>query len=315
VTVEPLGSGDVDPLGLPFRGEEGEDSEKEAIQMKIRNLLINFGKLLVCSLAFILGAMIGGTVAALLGLQQPPMPEGVDSSFAFLLLLLESPVMALALALVARGLGGGRLSRALTLSFFTWVAYTLNTAIESLVFTTTTVSGALFTTVSFLVPSILCGTAVALLFPSGVKGTSLAATAKEFFARRTLGAWIWRIGVAAVAFVPIYLFFGSLVAPLTAEYFQQNMFGLRQPSQSEMLVVLLVRSVLFLLACLPIVIMWHRSNWSLFLSLGFALFVLVGFLYMLGAYYMPLTVRLPHTLEILADSFAYAGVLMLLLLL
>jgi len=59
--------------------------------------------------------------------------------------------------------------------------------------------------------------------------------------------------------------------------------------------------------------MWQRSKRSLFLSLGFALFVLVGFLYMLGAYYMPLNIRIPHTLEILADSFAYAGVLVVLL--
>ncbi|MFB0535832.1 MAG: hypothetical protein ACETWR_12725 [Anaerolineae bacterium] len=281
--------------------------------MTTKQLLINFGKLLLCSLAFILGVMIGGMVAALLGLQQPPMPEGVDSSFAFLLLLLESPVMALALALVARGLGGRLLPRALTLSFFTWAAYTLNTVIESLAFTTTSVAGALFTTVSFLVPSISCGTAVALLFPSGEKGKSLAAIAKEFFGRRTVGAWVWRIGVVAVAFVPIYLFFGSLVAPITAEYYQQGMYGLRQPSWDEILVVLSVRSVLFLLACLPVVVMWQRSNRSLFLSLGFALFVLVGFLYMLAAYYMPLTIRVPHTLEILADSFTHAGVLVVLL--
>ena len=281
--------------------------------MTIKQLLINLGKLLLCSLAFILGAVIGGMVAALLGLQQPPMPEGVDSSFAFLLLLLESPLMALALALVARGLGGRLLSRALTLSFFTWVAYTLNTVIESLAFTTTTVAGALFTTVSFLVPSVFCGTAVALLFPSAEKGKSLAAIAKEFFGRRTVGAWVWRIAVAAVAFVPIYLFFGSLVAPITAAYFQQSMYGLRQPSQDEIFLVLVVRSVLFLLACLPVVVMWQRSNWSLFLSLGLALFVLVGFLYMLGATYMPLAVRVPHTLEILADSFTHAGLLVVLL--
>jgi hypothetical protein len=281
--------------------------------MDIRQRLVNLGKLLLCSLAFILGAVIGGAVAALLGLQQPSIPEGVDTSLAFLFLLLESPVMALALALVARGLGGGLLPRALTLSFFTWVAYTLNTAIESLAFTTTTVSGALFTTVSFLVPSVSCGTVTALLFPSAERGHSLAAIAGEFFHRRTAGAWIWRIAVAAVAFLPIYLLFGSLVAPITAGYFQQTRYGLRQPDQDEMLVVLFVRSALFLFACLPIVIAWQRSTQGLFLSLGFALFVLVGFLYMLGAYYMPLAVRVPHTLEILADSFVYAGVLVMIL--
>jgi hypothetical protein len=281
--------------------------------MDIKQLPVNLGKLLLCSLAFILGAVVGGMVAALLGLQQPSMPEGVDTSLAFLFLLLESPVMVFALALVARGLGGGLLPRALILSFFTWVAYTLNTTIESLAFTTTTMSGALFTTVSFLVPSVSCGTVTALLFDSGEKGESLAPIVRAFFDRRTAGAWIWRIAVAAVTFVPIYLFFGSLVAPITAEYFQQSAYGLRQPDQEEILVVLLVRSVLFLFACLPIVIAWQRSRWGLFLSLGFALFVLVGFLYMLGAYYMPLAVRIPHTLEILADSFVYAGILVALL--
>jgi len=281
--------------------------------VKIKQLLINLGKLVLCSLAFIVGAVIGGIVAAVLGLPQPPMPEGADSSFAFLLLLLESPLMALVLVLVARGLGGGLSSRALALSFFTWVAYTLNTVIETLAFTTTTMGGALFTTISFLVPSIVCGTAVALLFPSDEKGKGLVAVAKEFFGHRTAGAWVWRIAVAAVAFVPIYLFFGSLVAPMTADYFQQSMYGLRQPGPDEMLLVLLVRSALFLLACLPIVVMWQGARRSLFLSLGFALFVLVGLLYMLGAYYMPLAIRVPHGLEIMADSFAYAGVLVVLL--
>jgi hypothetical protein len=278
-----------------------------------KQLLVNLGKLLLCSLAFILGAVIGGMAAALLGLQQPSMPEGVDTSRAFLLLLLESPLIALALAPLAKRLGGGLLPRALILVFFTWVAYALNTAIESLAFTTTTMEGAVFTTVSFLVPSVSCGTMTALLFASCEKGRSQATIARCFFDHRTLGAWVWRIAVATVAFVPIYLFFGSLVAPITAGYFQQSLYGLRQPDPNEVLVVLFVRSVLFLFACLPIIIVWQRSKRSLFLSLGFALFVLVGFLYMLGAYYMPLTIRIPHTLEIMADSFAYAGVLVAIL--
>jgi len=241
------------------------------------------------------------------------MPEGVDGNRAFLILLLESPLLALTLILIGRGLGGGLLLRAIALSFFTWVVYTLNTAIESLFFTNTTAEGALFTTLSFLPPSILCGTAVAWIFPPGAKGIGLATMARAFFSGRTILAWTWRIAVAAIVFVPIYLAFGSLVAPLTTQYFQEQMYGLQLPSQEEMLLILTVRSALFLLACLPIIVMWQRSKWSLFLNLGVALFVLVGFLYMLGAYYLPLAVRVPHTLEILADSFTHAGLLVLLL--
>jgi len=281
--------------------------------MKIKRFLIIFGKLLLCSLAFILGTVLGGMIVALSGLQPPPMPEGVDGNLAFLILMLESPLLALTLIVIARRLGEGLLIRAITLSFFAWVVYTLNTTIESLAFTNTTVEGALFTTLSFLLPCIFCGTAAAWLFPSREKGRSLSASIRSFFNSRSPSAWIWRIAIATFVFVPIYLAIGSLVAPLTAQYFQDGMYGLVQPSQEKMLLVLIVRSLLFLLACMPVIIFWRGSKLSLFYSLGFALFVLVGLLYMLGAYYMPLEVRLPHTLEILVDSFAYAGVLVILL--
>ncbi len=281
--------------------------------MKNKTYFIMIGKLFLCSLVFILGAIIGGMLVTFLGLQPPPMTEGVDGNLAFLIIMLESPLLALSLILVASGLGGGLLSRAIILSFFTWVVYTLNTAIETLAFTTTTVEGAIFTIVSFLLPSIFCGAAVAWFFPPAEKGIGVVKLVKAYFGSRKTGAWIWRLVAAAVVFVPIYLFFGSLVAPLTAQYFQQSAYGLRMPSQEAMLLVLVVRSALFLLACLPIIVMWQRSKWSLFLNLGIALFVQVGFLYMLGAYHMPLTIRVPHTLEILADSFTHAGLLVVLL--
>jgi hypothetical protein len=280
---------------------------------KINVYVLDLGKLFLCSLAFIVGAVVGGVVVTILGFQPPHLPEGVDRNLAFLILLMESPILGLAIVLIARGLDGGMLLRAAVLSLFTWVVYTLNTSIESLAFTTTTMEGALFTIISFLFPCIFCGTAAAWLIPPNEEGKRLVLMLKGFFGSRRTGAWIWRLAVAAVIYAPIYLLFGSLVVPLTSRYFQEGMYGLRLPSQEEILLVLLVRSVMFLLACLPIIILWGRTNWSLFLNLGFALFVMVGFLYMLGAYYMPLAVRVPHTLEILAGSFVHAGFLVLLL--
>lgn len=75
--------------------------------MSLKHLLINLGKLLLCGLAFSVGAIIGGTVATSLGLQPPQLPEGLDPTTAMRNLLLTSPLPALALALVARGLTGG----------------------------------------------------------------------------------------------------------------------------------------------------------------------------------------------------------------
>jgi hypothetical protein len=63
----------------------------------------------------------------------------------------------------------------------------------------------------------------------------------------------------------------------------------------------------------PILVLWQESNRTLFLTLGFALFVLVGLLCMLAADWIPVNVRLPHAVDILADEFVYPGALVMLL--
>ena len=45
------------------------------------------------------------------------------------------------------------------------------------------------------------------------------------------------------------------------------------------------------------------------MRLGLALFILVGLVYMVSAYWMPFSVRVPHSVEFMADEFVYAGVL------
>jgi hypothetical protein len=280
--------------------------------MELKRLLIDLGKLLGCGIVFAVGVILGGMGATLLRLTPPPMPEGMDPAIAAAVLMLEGPLFALALALIARGLAGSFLTRTLVLSLPAWIAYTVNTQLEAAIFSTFG-GGFWFSIVDFLVPSVLCSAAVAFLFPPAEKGAGLIESFKFFFSHRTATAWLWRLGIAAVAFMPIYYFFGLLVVPFTAEYYQQNMYGLQMPRLDQLLVVLFTRSALFLVACLPVIVLWRKSKTSLFLRLGLALFVLVGLLYMLAAYWMPVSVRLPHTLEILADEFVYAGALTLLL--
>jgi len=158
------------------------------LSMNTKTYLCNLGKLLLSSIAFVLGAVIGGMIVALVGLQPPPLPEGVDGSLAFLILMLESPLLVLPLIPISRSLGGGILFRAAILSFFIWSVYTLNTAIESLAFTNTTVEGALFITLSFLPPTILSGTAVAWFFRPAEEDVNTTALIKEYFSNRKAGS-------------------------------------------------------------------------------------------------------------------------------
>lgn len=132
---------------------------------------------------------------------------------------------------------------------------------------------------------------------------------KAFLKQRTRQEWIWRLGLAAISFMPIYIFFGELVLPLTGDYYQQEMYELQMPGWEQIIPILFIRSVLFFLVCFPIIVMWQRSRLSLFYRLGFALFILIGFLYLISAYWLPLSIRIPHALEILGSSYVHAGVL------
>lgn len=280
--------------------------------MTVKQLFVNLGKLIACGAVFELGTILGGMLATLLGLPLPVLPQGVDMSTVQMYSMLATPLLALALAVIAVGLGGNWLTRTLILALFIWVTYTLNTQLEASIFSTYA-TGIAFALVTYAVPAILCGAVVACLFSPANRETNFFTGAREFFARRAPLAWAWRFGLAAIAFMPIYFVFGLMVVPFTADYYRQSMFGLAMPTIEQILPILFVRSVLFLLACLPIFILWQKSDVSLLWRLGLALFLLVGFVFMLTSTWLPPYVRIPHMLEILADEFVYAGALVLLL--
>jgi hypothetical protein len=96
-------------------------------------------------------------------------------------------------------------------------------------------------------------------------------------------------------------------------YYLQGTGQLTLPDWSQILPVLALRSLLFLLVCLPILITWRLSYGRLFLTLGLALFLLVGGIGMMYAYWLAPVLRVTHTLEIFADEMLYAAALILLL--
>jgi hypothetical protein len=279
--------------------------------MTLKPLLINLGKLLLCALAYEAGMVIGRMIATFLKLTIPTPPAGANMNLIAVYMVLVTPLFALALAVIGRGLKGNFITRTLVLSFFMWISYTVNTQLEASI-VSSYATGVAFAVISGVVPALFCSAAVAFLFSEEKKGEGLIVACKEFFARRSLVDWIWRLPVAAVAFMPIYFVFGLMVLPFTGKYYQQNMFGLAAPTIGQLLPTLFIRSLLFMLVCLPILILWKNSKRSLFWRLGLSLFMLVGFNIMLIATWLPIYVRFPHTLEILADEFVYAGVLVLL---
>lgn len=268
-------------------------------------------KLSLCALSFYGGIMLGGMAASMLGLPAPDMPAGADQMVLGQVMLVISLILAGALAILSRNLSGGFVWRWLTISLLVWIAHGVNNVLEGAIFTTMS-AASLFTIVLYLIASLSCGAAAAWLFPPRSKGDDFFISAKNFYARHTPISWIWRFLAAWLAFPLVYLSFGRLIAPLVMEFYQQGLFGLTLPTWSQILPVLLLRSLLFLLACLPVLILFQASPRRIFWILGLTLFLLVGGLNMLQAYWIPVELRLIHSLEILAGELVYAGILVLL---
>jgi len=280
--------------------------------MTLKAVFIFLSKLILGTLAFVIGLIIGGRLASLSGLPAPTLPPAMDANAAMLTIFATSPLLMLALYLVGRELAGGWLARAGILALLAWVAYTLNNVIEAVIFSSY-VTAPWFTLVTFT-PAVLLGAgATAWLFPARYSDPSLINTGQAYFHQRTTSDWAWRLLLAALIFMPIYYLFGLLVVPFVGDYYRQGAFGLALPTLATLLPVLFVRSVLFLVACLPVMVAWRGTSRRLWWSLGFALFVCVGLLNLLAANWIPGWVRAIHLAEILADSLVYAGALVWLL--
>jgi hypothetical protein len=129
--------------------------------------------------------------------------------------------------------------------------------------------------------------------------------------RHAAVGWIWRVALAVLAFPVIHFVFGMMVGPFVAPYYNGGgPLGLVIPPPGVILRTLVIRSAIFLIGSLPAVILWTGSRRGLIGALGLAHAALVGLYGMaqVGSLFPPI-LRILHGIEITADSFAYAAVL------
>lgn len=269
-------------------------------------------KIPLCGLLFFLGFIPGGALATWLGFATPAMPAGADSAIVVQYTLLASLFMALSLAFLSQGLAGGFWVRWPLLFFLIWITYGVNTYLEAAIFSTMA-AASLYTVVLYFPAALLCSAALALLFRPATQTPGFPAKVKDFFAGRSGLDWAGRLLLAALAFPAAYLFFGTIISPIVLPYYQAGANELALPGWGEIIPILALRSLLFVITCLPILMVWHSSNWRLFFALGIALFILVGGMGMLEAYWLPAILRVVHSLEIFADEMVYAAALVWLL--
>ncbi len=264
----------------------------------------------LCALAYVVGAMVGGAAVSALGLPLPQLPEQSDAGTMGLLLLLASLALAAGLAPLARRLRGPYWLRWLMLAALSYVCIGVTSPLEGAIFTTMDMASV---PALSLLPCLFFAAAMALLFKPAGQGDPLTVSVRRFFADRSAGQWAWRFVVAVCAFPIVYWTFGLMVAPFVMEYYKQGQFGLAVPNPAVILATQFARGALFLLAAMPVLVMWSGSRRQLILALGLAFYVLVGLFGMIQSYWLAPTLQVLHNTEILIDSMVYALALTVLL--
>jgi hypothetical protein len=264
----------------------------------------------LCAFAYIAGTMASAGLVSAIGMKVPPIPEQANEQMMGLCLLISSSALAIGVGPLARRIRARYWVRCLILAALTYVCIGLNTPIEAAIFTN--ISGMRTMVIFSLLPSLLFGGVTALLFKPSGKAEPFGRQVLHFFSGRSMQKWAWRIAAAVCAFPVIYWTFGMMVAPWVIEYYEQGQFGLTLPGTGTIILTQLLRSSLFFLAALLILIVWSGSRRQLTVLLGFAFFVLVGLFGMIQTYWLGPVLVAVHSVEILVDSVVYAGVLALL---
>jgi len=266
-------------------------------------------KIPACGMVYAGGVMIGVMLTQALDLRLPTMPVEVDPTWQMILLFVGGMAMALGLAAMAVGLSGRLWERWLALAAFAFVVNGVANGLEASIFTT--LGGEPAAVLMALPASLLGALAVSYFFPA-LTEASLVGKIAGFRPPWGRGSLIGRLLLAVVAFPVCYFLFGMLVAPIVVSHYESLEF-LVIPPMTTMLGVLFVRSALFLLVSLPILLGWAGSRRGLVIGLGLGHFAAVGLHGLVQAEMLPAVLRWTHGIEILVDSMVYAWLLVWLL--
>jgi hypothetical protein len=255
------------------------------------------GKILFSALILAMATMLAGAVVSALPLSPPVSQPGTSLSLP--LMLFGSLVLVIGVVPIASGLGSRFATRWLALGLMLYLATGVNTVVELSIFGTE--GGHRYLLVFYFLCFVVTAAVLAWQYGSQQLAPKLP--------HLGTGQWLWRIAVAWLSFAVIYFLFGLCVAPFVIPIYQAGVAGLHIPPLDVIMRTQLLRSFLFLASSLPVMLLWTGSRRRLILALGWAHTAMVGLYGLSQASFMPPVLRVLHSLEIAADSFVYAFIL------
>jgi len=261
-------------------------------------------RLVVCWIAFVVALILSGFIDGAMHLRVGVLPGGATPQSLFLSQLFAGAILVIGLWPLARSLAAPAVLRAAAFASFLLFALGVNGILEARRFTNLLDMGISAAVVFYLCLAIVFGAAIGLLFG--------AAGQPSGFAHRNAFAWSWRIVCGWLAWPAVYLFFGMCIAPIVTPYYSAGFAGLRIPTLGVVITTQFIRSLPFLITSLFFVALWKGSRRGLWLALGLAHAFTIGLYGVVSATFLPVVLRITHSIEMTCDAFAYTGLLILL---
>ena len=156
---------------------------------------------ILAGIVYLLGAMLTGMLFAALHIRIVSLDLGGNPRIGFLMFLLVTPLLGLALVPLARHTGGSRLLRGLALFFLMFISLGVNTILEMRIFLTIYAhGGALAAIFLVLPPALLTGLTLSFLLAQEPPEISPSEKIRAFFAARSPFSWAGRSVLAILAF-------------------------------------------------------------------------------------------------------------------
>ncbi len=261
---------------------------------------------LAAGLAYIVSIISAGAAQQALGIPVPESARQIEPATALVGSFVSGVVMTLVLGPLAGRLALPVVEASGVLFVLIFVLNSFLSMVEAVFFTAFITSDQLLDP-SNVVPALILAVLVAWLFRPAVPQQRLLPALGAMLARRRPLDWAWRFAAAGLIYVPIYLFFGRLVAPVAAPFYRDagSTWGLILPGFDVILPLEVARGLAFVLAVFPLVALLPGSWSKRGLWIGLVIAALGSWAPLLGSPLLPPTLRVVHGIEITADAFVH----------
>jgi hypothetical protein len=253
------------------------------------------------------GYLVATVVASVI--LNPTHPR-VLSPVPLLLSLLAGAVGAVTIGPLARRLHLTLVSRLLVVALLGYTIGTLSNWVEAVLFIKTS---------SALVPLtgavLALGLAipVAVLYPPATTDDRVGAALHDTLASRHWWSWGWRIVLASVVWVPVYLAFAAADAPFVHRYYHETGTTFTIPSGGVLMLAELSRGILHALVLATLAALLRRGRRATWFWLALAFAVFNAWLPLIQRTDWPYYLRAANLVEVTCDAVVYGGLVVLLL--